>query len=50
MSLFTGWEKRDAHLFSADFFNATEGMTVTFLLETVCFAGCLRCYDSKVAA
>ncbi|KMW56551.1 Protein yceI precursor [Candidatus Rhodobacter oscarellae] len=30
MTMFTGWEKRDAHLFSADFFDAAEDEMVTF--------------------
>ena len=29
-SMFTGWEKRDAHLMSADFFGAEDGDMVTF--------------------
>lgn len=30
MSMFTGWEKREAHFFSDDFFGAKEGDLVTF--------------------
>ena len=30
MSMFTGWEKRDAHLFSPDFFNATDDSVASF--------------------
>ncbi len=30
MSMFTGWEKREAHLLSSDFFGAMEGDLVTF--------------------
>ena len=30
MSMFTGWEKREAHLLSEDFFGAAEGDLVTF--------------------
>ncbi|WP_422000819.1 YceI family protein [Roseovarius mucosus] len=30
MSMFTGWEKRDEHFMSEDFFGATEGDMVTF--------------------
>lgn len=30
MSMFTGWEKREAHFFSDDFFGAAEGDLVTF--------------------
>ena len=30
-SMFTGWEKRDAHLMSDDFFGATDGDMVTFV-------------------
>jgi len=30
MSMFTGWEAREAHLMSADFFEAAEGDMVTF--------------------
>lgn len=30
MSMFTGWEKREAHFFSDDFFGAAEGDLITF--------------------
>lgn len=30
MSMFTGWEKRDGHFMSGDFFGATEGDMITF--------------------
>ncbi len=30
MSMFTGWEQREAHFFSEDFFGAAEGDLVTF--------------------
>ncbi len=30
MSMFTGWEKRDGHFMSGDFFGASEGDVVTF--------------------
>lgn len=35
MSMFTGWEKRDAHLFSDDFFGASEGDLVTFTSTSI---------------
>lgn len=31
MSMFTGWEARDAHFMSGDFFGAAEGDTITFV-------------------
>ena len=31
MSLFTGWESRDAHFMSGDFFGAAEGDMITFV-------------------
>ncbi|MBC7132614.1 MAG: polyisoprenoid-binding protein [Roseovarius sp.] len=30
MSMFTGWEERDAHFMSGDFFDASEGDLITF--------------------
>lgn len=35
LSMFTGWEERDGHFMSADFFGATEGDMVTFVSTSI---------------
>lgn len=35
MSMFTGWEQRDAHFVSGDFFGASEGDMITFISTSI---------------
>ncbi len=35
MSMFTGWEKREAHFMSGDFFGAEEGDMITFTSTSI---------------